>query len=149
MRDEFEDIRLNFVNNKSTSFKMRFSDQLQICVNIRNVKLMNVEKKSTLYYEIFVKIFRLRSNKSFDQIHEMFKIEHWSKSQIRNSRNLNHCRFYKLFNITRNAHLISITIGRKAKNIYFKIWYVNNYIDWKLYNICYDFEYWFLNSSSE
>ena len=80
MRDEFENIRSNFVNNELTSFEMKLLDQLQICVNIRNVKLMNAEKKSTLHYEALVKIFRLKNNESFNQIHEIFKIKHWSKS---------------------------------------------------------------------
>ena len=149
MRNEFEDIRSNLVSNESTSFEMKLSDQLQICVSIRDVKLMNAEKKDTLHYEALVKIFRLRSNESFDQIHEMFEVEHWLKSQVRNSRNLNHCRFYELFSITRSAHLISVTIGREAENIDFKIWYVNNYIDWESYNTYYDSEYWLLNPSSE
>ena len=121
VRNEFKDIRSNFINNESTSFKIKLFNQLQICVNIRNVKLMNVEKKSMLHYKIFVKIFRLKDNKFFDQIHEMFEIEHWLKSQVKNSRNFNYCHFYEFSNITRSAHLISITIERKAKNIDFKI----------------------------
>ena len=149
MRDEFKNICLNLVSNESTSFKMKFSDQLQICVSIWNVKLMNVEKKNMLHYETLIKIFQLKNNEFFDQIHEMFEIEHWLKSQIKNSRNLNHCRFYEFFNIIRSAHLISITIERKVKNIDLKIWYVNNYIDWESYNIYYDSEYWLLNFSSK
>ena len=76
MRDEFKNIRLNLVNNESTLFKIKFSDQLQICVNIRNVKLINVKKKSMLHYEAFVKILQLKNNESFDQIHEIFEIKH-------------------------------------------------------------------------
>ena len=76
MRNEFKNIRSNLVNNESTSFKIKFFDQLQIYVNIRNVKLMNVKEKDTLHYKIFVKILRLKDNKFFDQIHEIFEIEH-------------------------------------------------------------------------
>ena len=38
---------------------------------------------------------------------------------------------------------------QKAVNADFKIWYVNNYIDWKLYNIYYDFKYWLSDSAFE
>ena len=37
---------------------------------------MNIEKKDTLHYKTFVKIFRLKNNEFFNQIHEMFEIEH-------------------------------------------------------------------------
>ena len=81
MRDEFERTSCsNLVSNESTSFKMRFFDQLQICVNIQNVELMNVDEKITLHYEALIKIFRLKDDESFDQIHEMFEIKHWLKS---------------------------------------------------------------------
>ena len=76
MRNEFKNTRSNLVNNELTSLKIKFFNQLQIYVNIRNVKLMNVEKKNTLHYEALVKIFRLKNNKFFDQIYEMFKHEY-------------------------------------------------------------------------
>ena len=76
MRDEFENIRSNLVNNKLTSFEMKLFDQLQICINIRDIKLMNVEKKNTLHYEALVKILQLKNNKFFNQIHKMFEVKY-------------------------------------------------------------------------
>ena len=76
MQNESERISCsNLVSNKSTSFKMRFFDQLQICVNIQNVELINVDEKITLHYEALIKILRLKNNKFFNQIHEIFKVE--------------------------------------------------------------------------
>ena len=150
MQDEFKRIFCsNFVNNKSTSFKMRFFNQLQICINIWNIELVNVEKKVTLHYKALIKIFRLKNDEFFNQIYKMFEVERWLKNQVKNLRSFNYCCFYKLSNITRNAHLISVTMKRKTANVNFKIWYVNNYIDWKWYNIYYNSEYWLLDSAFE
>ena len=37
---------------------------------------MNVDEKITLHYEALIKILRLKDDEFFDQIHEMFEIEH-------------------------------------------------------------------------
>ena len=76
MQDEFKNIRSNFINNESTLFKRKFSDQLQIYISIWNVKLMNVKNKNMLHYKTFVKILQLKNNKSFDQIHKIFEIKY-------------------------------------------------------------------------
>ena len=149
VRDEPGGTRPNLASNESTSLEMGLPGQLQICVSIRDVGLVDAEEKGTLHYGALVKVFRLRGNGSPDQIHGMFEVEHWPESQARNPRNLNHCRFYEPSSITRSAHLIPATIGREAEDTGPKIWYVNNYIDWESYNTYYDPEYWLLDPSSE
>ncbi len=65
------------------------------------------------------------------------KIKHWSKQIFKNSRFINDRRFYNMLTILRSLHVVStITKQKKVKQRNF--FYINNFIDWNIYNIFYD-----------
>ncbi len=65
------------------------------------------------------------------------KIKHWLKQIFKNSRFINDRRFYNMLTILRSLHVVStITKQKKVKQRNF--FYINNFIDWNIYNIFYD-----------
>ncbi len=65
------------------------------------------------------------------------KIEHWSKQIFKNSRFIDDRRFYNMSTILRSLHVMS-TITKRKKVEQKDFFYINNFIDWNIYNIFYD-----------
>ncbi len=70
-------------------------------------------------------------------MHEMIKIKHWFKDNIKNSRSLEASQFFYLHTILKSVHVVSVNniFSKSNKN---KFFYINNFNDWDSYNSIYE-----------
>ncbi len=67
----------------------------------------------------------------------MIKIKHWLKQIFKNSHFISDRRFYNMLTILRSLHIV-LTITKRKKVEQKDFFYINNFIDWDIYNIFYD-----------
>ncbi len=65
------------------------------------------------------------------------KVEHWSKQIFKNSCFINDRRFYNMSTILWSLHVV-LTITKRKKVEQKDFFYINNFVDWNIYNIFYD-----------
>ncbi len=70
-------------------------------------------------------------------MHEMIKIKHWFKNNVKNLRSLKINRFFHSHTILRSVHVISVNDNRNELNKN-KFFYINNFSDWDSYNSIYE-----------
>ncbi len=69
-------------------------------------------------------------------MHEMIKIKHWFKDNIKNSHSFKVSWFFHLHTILKSVHVVSANdiFSELNKN---KFFYINNFSNWDLYNSIY------------
>ncbi len=86
--------------------------------------------------DVLVELLKPCNERTQHAVHEMIKIEHWFKDNIKNSRFLEVSRFFHLHTILRSVHVVSANNSRSESNKN-KFFYINNFSDWDLYNSIY------------
>ncbi len=117
---------------KQTSFDAlndKLIKQIQVILTIENSRKIINQTKSNIYIEILLNLMQSRNKDISNEIFDMIELQSWFKKTFKNLRKLDVKRFYDMSSILRNVHVIS-----NERNKY----YVNNYINWNMYNIVYD-----------
>ena len=71
-------------------------------------------------------------NNQFNDIFEMIKIQFWINNRIENQRTLKNNQMYNMIAI---QHSVLVIFNKKEN------YYVNNYVNWNLYNMIYNFDF--------
>ena len=113
-------------------------EQLQVIVIIQNSnRRKNWNQTSMTYCEILIKLLRSK-NQNIDKIIDMFDLLSWINTTIKKFKILKMMKFYNMFSILQNVHVIF-----DDRDDY----YVNNYADWNTYNTIYDVNFYDENIS--
>ena len=123
---------LNFRFNKHLSMNKKFIDQIQIILIVQNSKKMKNRKNTMTYCEILIKLLRFQ-NHNIDKTMNIFNLQFWINTIVKNSKLLNAIKFYVMSFVLRNVHVMF-----NDRDEY----YVNNYIDWNIYNTIYNFDFY-------
>jgi hypothetical protein len=94
--------------------------QIQVIITIEDLKRVNNQIKSTIYYEVFLNLMRSRNKDISNEIFDIIELQSLSKETTTNLRTLKVKRFYDMSTILRSAHVMS---NEEIE------YYVNNYID--------------------
>ena len=100
-----------------------------IIINLNQIKC-NDENKRMRYQNVLIKTLQWRNKKYSYKIHDIIKTKRNFALKKRNDINKKSRRFWALSIIKRNAHVILVD----EKN---QIFYINNFIDWEIYNTFY------------
>ncbi len=107
----------------------RTIDQILCILTIRNSERRDNKNKSQNYNDVLLNIKNSRNKDMSNEISEMIELNDWKKKMFRNFRNLEINRFYIVTNVIRSVHVVF-----NDRDFY----YVNNYINWEIYNTMYD-----------
>jgi hypothetical protein len=113
----------------SKTIRNRTIDQILCILTIRDSERRDNKNKSQNYSDVLLNIKNSRNKDMSNEISAMIELNDWKKEVFRNFKNLEINRFYIVTNVIRSAHVVF-----SDRDFY----YVNNYINWKIYNTMYD-----------
>ena len=108
--------------------------ELQLVLTIKD-KGMTGEMGCTQipkYTGALVKLLQWHQHGIVDPIYGMVEVEPWPTSVAKNQRLLTGEKIFSLAHIIRGAHVVPATTAL------IQYWFVNNYVDWDLFNTLYD-----------
>ncbi len=108
----------------------RLMRQLQIIITVHDSLRQDDNEKSVQYLRTLIELLKFKNNEVLNALHDMIEVEQWSKNTVKKSWYLECWWFYNMSTLLQSAHLIST----ESK----KFFYVNNYIDWNIFNILYE-----------
>jgi len=121
----------------STLLNDWLSDQLRLILFIINSLHQDNKNNELQHNDALVELLKSCNEKTQHAMHEMIKIKHWFKDNIKNSRSLKVSWFFHLHTILRSVHVVSANniSSELNKN---KFFYINNFSDWNSYNSIYE-----------
>jgi len=129
--------RLKEMIEVSTLLNDWLSDQLRLILFIIDSLHRDNKNNELRHSDILIELLKLCNEKTQHAVHEMIKIKHWSKDNIKNSRSFEVSRFFHSHTILRSVHVVSANniSSESNKN---KFFYINNFSDWNSYNLIYE-----------
>jgi len=124
------------VTEVSTLLNDWLSDQLRLIFFIIDSLRQDNKSNELRHNDALVELLKPCNEKTQHAVHEMIKIKHWSKDNIKNSRLFEVSRFFHSHTILRSVHVVSANniSSELNKN---KFFYINNFNNWDSYNSIY------------
>ena len=97
-------------------------------MTVQDLYRVDEQNKPIRYCRVLLKLLQLRS-KSINKTSGMLELELWKNTAITHPKMLRAIRFYRMSAILQSVHLVPDDRKR---------YYVNNYVDWDMYNTIYD-----------
>ncbi len=121
----------------STLLNDRLSDQLRLILFIIDSLHRDNKNNELRHNDVLIELLKLCNEKTQHAVHEMIKIEHWSKDNIKSSCSFEASWFFHSHTILRSVHVVSANniSSESNKN---KFFYINNFSDWNSYNLIYE-----------
>ncbi len=121
----------------STLLNNQLFDQLRLILFIINLLHQDNKNNELQHNDALVELLKSCNERTQHAVHEMIKIKHWFKDNVKNSRSLEASWFFHLHTILKSVHIVSANniFSESNKN---KFFYINNFSDWNLYNLIYE-----------
>ncbi len=124
-------------NDSSDTLNDCLSEWLQLIISVIDWFQQDDRNCFLKYINAFIDLLKSWNKNTQQKVHEMMKIEHWSKQIFKNSHFIDDRRFYNMSTILQSLHVMS-TITKQKKVEQRDFFYINNFVDWDIYNIFYD-----------
>ncbi len=124
-------------NDSSDTLNDHLSERLQLIISV--IDRFQWDNKDCLlkYTDAFINLLKSWNKSTQQKVHEMMKIKYWSKQIFKNSCFINDKKFYNMSTILRSLHVV-LTITKRKRVEQRDFFYINNFVDWDIYNIFYD-----------
>ncbi len=124
-------------NDSSDTLNDRLSEWLQLIISVIDQFQQDNRDCLLKYTDALIDLLKSWNKNTQQKVHEMMKIKHWSKQIFKNSCFIDDRRFYNMLTILWSLHVV-LTITKRKKVEQRDFFYINNFVDWDIYNIFYD-----------
>ena len=136
--------RTKSTKNIKETLQKKLFDKLLFIISIvnfeRSISQTNARKKKKYkkYTKVLIELLRFRAKEVSHEVHDIIEVDLYSFKKSKIQRQLKFRRVFEIIDILKNVHIILDSMISNKHNF---ISYINNYVDWDLYNTLYNMNF--------